>query len=101
MLTTDRARSLGTFVVLIGISVLGNQRLPAQSRGTTPPRIPAAALVQARTLGKTRVIVGVDAPFTPEPALGTVTAVLNQRASIARAQNAVLARMLRVNPSSV
>src|SRR5437762_990458 len=101
MVTIDRARPLAMLVVLIAIAVLGGQRLPAQSRAPVTPRIPAAALAHARTYGKTRVIVGVDAPFTPEPALPTATAVLNQRASISRAQIAVLARMQRVNPSSV
>ena len=101
MVTVDRARPLGTLLVVIVISVLGGQRLPAQSRGPLGPQIPAAALAQARTSGTTRVIVGVDVSFTPEPALATATAVLNQRASISRTQSAVLARMLRVNPSSI
>ena len=99
MVTIARARPLRAVFVLIGLTVLNGQRLPAQSR---PPRtIPAAALAQARTYGTTRVIVAVDAAFTPEPTLATTTAVLNQRASISRAQNAVLARMARVNRSSV
>ena len=101
MVTIDRARPIGTLLVVIGIMVLGGQRLPAQSRGPVGPKIPAAALAQARTSGKTRVIVGVDVSFTPEPALATATAVLNQRASISRAQSAVLARTLGVNPSSI
>jgi subtilisin len=101
MVTIDRARPMVTLFVVIGIVVLAGQRLPAQSRGPAGPRIPAAALAQARTTGKTRVIVGVDVSFTPEPALTTAIAVLNQRASISRAQSAVLARTLRVNPSSI
>ena len=101
MLRIDRARPMGTLLVVIGITVLGGQRAPAQSRGPGGPQIPATALVQARTSGKTRVIVGMDVSFTPEAALATATAVLNQRTSISRAQSAVLARMLRVNPSSI
>jgi subtilisin len=101
MVSMNRARRLATLLVLIGTGVLGAQRLPAQSRGPATRSIPAEALLQARTFGKTRVIVGVDAPFTFEPALPTAIAVLNQRASISRLQSAVLARMLRVNRSSV
>jgi subtilisin len=101
VLTRDRVRPLATLIVLIGIAVLSGPRLPAQSRAPATPRIPAAALAHVRALGKTRVIVGVDAPFTPEPALPTPAAVRNQRASIAQAQTAVLARIVRVNPASV
>ncbi len=101
MLTMDRARLLGSFVVVIGLTALSGQRLPAQSPAPVTPRIPPAALTQARTHGRTRVIVAVDAPFTPEPALATTTAVLNQRASISRAQSGVLARVQRVSPASV
>jgi len=101
MVTIARTRPLGALAALIGLTVLSSQRLPAQSRPPVTPRIPAAALAHARAHGATRVIVGVNAPFTPEPSLATAAAVLNQRASISRAQNAVLARMLRVDAASV
>jgi subtilisin len=99
MLTTNRARSLAV-VALIAVGISGGPRLGAQTRGPAGPRIPAGALAQARALGKTRVIVHLDVPFTPEPLIGAAAA-LNQRAAIARGQTAVLGRMLRVNPSSV
>jgi subtilisin family serine protease len=99
MLTTDRARSV-TFLAFLFVAGLSARTVSAQSRGSPPPRIPAQALVEARTRGTTRVIVGLNVGFTPE-ALLAAAEVATQRASIATAQSAVLQRMQRVNPSSI
>src|SRR4029453_13999988 len=99
MLTMDRARSLTVFVLLVAVGICA-RTVSAQSRGSAPPRIPTQPLAEARTRGTTRVIVGLDVGFTPEPLMAGAE-VATQRASIARAQSAVLQRMLRVNPSWV
>jgi len=57
-------------------------------------------MAQARSHGVARVIVGLDVGFTPEPSLGR-SAVQSQRASIARAQSTVLARVRRAKAESV
>jgi subtilisin len=99
MLINNRARSLTVFTLLFG-AVLCARTVSAQSRRAAPTRIPAQAIAEARTRGTTRVIVGLDVGFTPEPSIPAAE-VATQRASIARAQSAVLQRMLRLNPSSV
>lgn len=99
MSLTSRARSLTVFAFLFAIGVCA-RTLSAQSRGSAPPRIPVQALAEARTRGTTRVIVGLNIGFTPEPVLDAA-AVSIQRASIAQAQINVLGRVARVNPSSV
>ena len=99
MLTANRARALA-LLGLLALALTNPRLVRAQTRRSGTPSIPAAALSQARARGTTRVIVGLDVDFTPEPLLQTAGA-LAQRTSIARAQDAVLGRMLRVNAASV
>ena len=99
MLTANRARALA-LLGLLALALTNPRLVRAQTRRSGTPSIPAAALSQARARGTTRVIIGLDVEFTPEPLLQTAGA-LAQRTSIARAQDAVLGRMLRVNAASV
>lgn len=56
------------------------------------PHVPADALAQARTRGSARVIIRLDLPTLPEALLGAAQTAA-QRASIARTQAGVLARL--------
>jgi subtilisin family serine protease len=97
----NRARSVALliFIALTSTVLSGGTRLGAQTRNPSGPRIPAEALTQARAHGSTRVIVGLDVSFIPEPFLGSAGA-RSQRASIARAQAAVLRRLVGVRGSA-
>jgi subtilisin family serine protease len=96
---THRTRS-SIVLILLAAGVFARQTTLAQPRRPMTPRIPPAAIAQARSLGTTRVIVGLDVAFAPESLLGAADA-LAQRNSIATAQDAVMGRMVRIRPSSV
>lgn len=100
MATAGQPRWLALLVLLLTAGALGNWPAHAQSRRPSNLPIPAAAIAEARHRGSVRVIVGLDVATAPEASLGA-SAVQAQRASIARAQNAVLARMVRAKSSSV
>jgi len=100
MATSGRSRRAALLALLVIAGALGNWPVHAQSRRPSNLPIPAAATAQARHRGSVRVIVGLDVATAPESSLGG-SAVQAQRASIARAQNAVLARIVRAKPSSV
>src|SRR5262245_4468886 len=93
-------RSLALLLVLVAAGALGDWPVHAQSRRPSDLRIPTAAAAQARARGSVRVIVGLDVAFKPEASL-SLSASQSQRASIARAQNAVLGRVTRAKRSSI
>jgi subtilisin len=93
-------RSLAITILLITLCAIGDGPVWAQTQGPSGPRIPAAVTAQARARGSVRVIVGLNVAFTSESILG-VAGVQSQRESIARAQTAVLSRMLRARTGSV
>ena len=99
MLRADRARSLA-LLALVAVAVASSRPVRAQNRTPGPPRIPAAALTEARVRGSTRVIVGLNVDFTPEPVLGPAGAQ-EQRAAIGRAQDSVLQRVLAISRANV
>jgi subtilisin family serine protease len=88
-------RSRTAVATALAICLLSWQRLPeAQSRGRPAADIPDEAVARARTRGSVRVIVKLDVPFSPEPALASAQAA-SQRASIAAAQGSVVGRLAR------
>lgn len=100
MATAGQPRRFALLLLLVTAGALGNWPAHAQSQRPSNLPIPAAATAEARHRGSVRVIVGLDVAVAPESTLG-VAGIQSQRASIARAQNAVLARMLRAQSSSV
>ena len=99
-MTIPYPRSLALVLVLVAAGSLANSPVHAQSRPPSGPRIPSAATAQARAHGSVRVLVGLNVAFAPESSLAA-SAVQSQRASIARAQNAVLGRVMRAKSSSI
>src|SRR5688500_4776448 len=88
-------RSRTAVATALAICLISWQRLPeAQSRARPAAVIPDEALVRARARGAVRVIVKLDVPFSPEPALASPQAA-SQRAAIAAAQGAVVGRLAR------
>ncbi len=98
MLTLRRSLAVALFLIAAGAA--DNSTVWAQTRGPSGPRIPNAVTQHVRGRGSVRVIVGLNVGFTTESLLGA-SGVQSQRASIARAQGAVLGRMLRTRPASV
>jgi subtilisin family serine protease len=100
MVISQHARSVIVAIALVSAGMIGEEPLRAQSQERSGTRIPSAAAAQARARGTARIIVGLDVAFTPESFLGAA-AVQSQRASIARAQNAVTGRMPRARRSAI
>lgn len=100
MVTPNRTRSLAIILLLLTTATIRPWGVQAQSRRPSAPRIPAAVAAHAQAHGSARVIVGLDVAYTPEQFLGR-SAAQSQRSSIARAQSAVLGRVLRAKPSSI
>jgi subtilisin family serine protease len=96
----SRGRSVAITILVIAAGAIGDSVVSAQTRVPSGPRIPAAAVATARTRGSVRVIVALNVAFTAESFLG-VSGVQSQRASIARAQSAVLGQMLRTRLATV
>jgi subtilisin family serine protease len=100
MVIAHRARFVVAVIALVAAGLIGDWPLRAQSRGRSGAQIPSAASAQARARGTARIIVGLEVAFTSEAFLGA-SAVQSQRASIARAQDAVAGLVPRAKGSSI
>jgi subtilisin len=100
MTITGHTRALALLLVLVAAGALGDWPVHAQSRRPSGQRIPSAVTAQATAHGSVRVLVGLNVAFAPESSLG-VSGVQSQRASITRAQNAVLGRVMRAKSTSI
>jgi subtilisin len=100
MTKASPARSFTVLLVLVVVGVFAQRPLFGQSPRNGRPQIPGEALARTRARGTARVIVGLDLTWMPEQLLPPGR-ILGQRASIARAQSSVLARLAGVNRASI